>query len=619
MQKALAVAVCLGLLWWLWTSRGARRRWADPKFLAEATVAIPAEERKALATELRETMRQGGINAPLAVNAPYSNNAINVYITSASKRALTGCRPGDARYDADSDVLLLDENVVWPLSTSVQYAGVNIAGAGRGPREGMPKIWLHFAFLHELGHRALHRGIRARLRRDPPAVFEAEADAFALSALEKLAATGTYEHDAQRGVIHVPSTVPDADRPAAVMASLIQHLSLSLLFGGSHFSPFHADSAHEAFVARFRPHLIGSLARTTSQAGRASVLLSLAYLDRVEETGRGVIADIYSVEPVRSVMFSGDDLLVTVADQGKQEETHRIALGRLLASDRGARKILLPDEAERSASAARVERKPVLPAAVRDGDGWVLLDERGAVAARRSSDELRKDLQAQFALDEYQARNCSVVVTVRPPRVDVAFACTEAASVFSGPPDNLLFIGELDPKTLRITGIDSFLGPEPTPGEAQALLDMTVDGKREIYVIADRLADRHTHRFELRVSSLQPRGRVIVSRELVLDWIPTGANMYEWFRINHPAVIACREDGDGLATCTEFLDSIFSFDPRRRTLTTLFYPAGAKMAAGPHTQRAFYTEGGHKVFVVQASRSSSLAEQQSEATRGRHP
>ncbi len=97
------------------------------------------------------------------------------------------------------------------------------------------------------------------------------------------------------------------------MASLIQHLSLNLLFGASHFSPFHADSAHEAFVARFRPRLIESLGKTQSQAGRAAVLLALAYLDRVEETGRGVVADIYSVEPIKGVMFSGNDLFVTLS------------------------------------------------------------------------------------------------------------------------------------------------------------------------------------------------------------------------------------------------------------------------------------------------------------------
>lgn len=147
-------------------------------------------------------MRAAGVVGSLRVNVPYSNSAVNVYVTGAKERDVTGCRPGDARYDATSDVIVLDENVVWPVSTSVQYAGVGITHGGHGTRAGSSKIWLHFAFLHELGHRTLHRGIRMRFRRRAPSTIEAEADVFALAALGKLAATGTYDGDAQYGVIH---------------------------------------------------------------------------------------------------------------------------------------------------------------------------------------------------------------------------------------------------------------------------------------------------------------------------------------------------------------------------------------------------------------------------------
>ncbi|MEO8379839.1 MAG: hypothetical protein ABI779_09275 [Acidobacteriota bacterium] len=606
LKKALLILAFAGLFWWLWESRGARKYWRDAAFVTDATVSVPADERVALASELHRIMAAAGVDMPVAVNAPYSGSAINVYITKASKSETTGCRPGDARYEPTSDVVLLDENVVWPLSTTVTYSGVSISGTSRGSRSGMPKIWLHFAFLHELGHRQLHRGLAPRLRRAPAAVLESEADTFALGALAQLAAKGEYENDNQLGVIHVSSALSGADRSAAVIASLIQHLSVSLLFGGSHFSPFHADSAHAAFVSRFKPRLYEALARTTSQAGRSYVLLALAYLDRVDEAGRGVVADIYSVEPVHDVSFADTDLLVTVAGpEGRKGTTFRVNLRGLSASDLAPRKILLPDDSTAGVSREMMSATPHTPRpsskAIMDGTEWLLVDERGALTARRSDEDLRKDLQAQTAMTELQTRNCTVGITRRPPRVDVVFGCREDAS-FSNPPDYVYYVGELDPNDLRIRKLDGVLGPRPMPGEAQTPLDMMVNGVRQTYVMADTIADRHTHRFELRVTRLRPRGPVVASRELVLDWIPTGAEMREWFRVNHPAVIFCRDDGDGLATCTEFLDSVFSFDPRRKTLSTLFYPAGAEMVVGPATQRAFFAKGGHKVFVVQASR-----------------
>jgi hypothetical protein len=504
--------------------------------------------------------------------------------------------------------MLIDEGVVWPVSAAVSYGAIDVHAAPAHVRS--LKVWLHFALLHELGHRSLHSGIVFRLRRVSEGAVETEADLFALRALEQLATAGEYDEDSQFSVLNVSKDLAGRDRSAAVVASLIQSLSVTLLFGGSQFSPFHADTAHDAFVTRFRPRLYEALAQTTASAARSYVLLALAYLDRVEATGRGVTAELYTAEPIQDVAFDGSDLVITTAGAPKAKTYRVVASGLVRASGRAAQ-ILLPDAAH-SGSVVQTSgaKRPVKPQSglVLVGHGlateWRLVDERGAVLAARTHQALRNDLKTQYGMTDEGLAGCVTDdVLSRSGHIDVTFTCREDRE-FGSTPHYTFYVGELDPHDLRLEDLTGITANGRQEGDAQTLLDMRIDGVRHTYVVTDTVDDeRHARRFEVRVAPLWPAGGLmpVARMPLVVDWIPTGGVLDKWLRVSHPAVIDCTDEGDGLATCTEFLDSVFAFDARARTLTTLFYPAGALMVRGPGRQHAFYAPNGHKVFVVEAA------------------
>lgn len=623
--RPIAAAVCIAVLGWLiWERTIGNNPWRDPRFVRKVTVALSDHDQKALEEELQRVAGAAGARSRLRLNAPFKSRALNIYITKSAASDQTGCRPGDARYDARQDVLLVDEGVVWPLAASVGYGSIHVSPT-EAHRTQSPKMWLHFALLHELGHRALHGGFLLRSLRAAHSL-EDEADAFAFPALERLATEDEYESDTGFAVLRIASELDETDRSAAEVASLVQQLSVTLLFGGSQFSPFHSDTAHAAFVARFRPRLLDALARARSQAGRSYVLLALAYLDRVEETGNRVTAEIYSADPLLEARLESGSLIVTAAPRAtRSARVYRLPITRLARSTEGAVRLLLPNKefpgttpAEGPPSSPRPAREGVLLTNGRQGPEWRVLDARGRVLTARTDEALRAELRTRFLLTSGQAANCTIAMAHRTPYIDVSFTCYDDL-VFPGEARSLFFVGELDPKNLTIKSLEGLYGPPKAPGdvqsEAQTLVDLRVDGRRETYIVTDTLADRHIRRFELRVTRLQPPfGPVVASRALAADWIPTGGRLDNWLRVSHPPVIGCQDAGDGLATCTEFLDSVFLFDARTKTLSTLFYPAGAYMTRGASGLNAFYVQGGHKVFVVQSRRGEvSTAQHPNEA------
>ncbi len=610
LRKVLIACAATSVLGWLvWDQLYENNSWRDAQFIREVALELPAQVHEQLVHELRRVTNSVGSELPIRINAPYQQNALNIYITRSSAAHLTGCRPGDARYDASRDIVLIDEGVVWPLATSVGFASIHVRPTMGNNRENSPKVWLHFALLHELGHRSLHRSLLARLTAHPRSL-EDEADTFAFSGLERLAADGEYDSAAAVNVLRVSHELDGVDRSAAEMAALVQQMSVTLLFGGSHFSPYHSDVSHAAFVARFRPRLIEALSRARWDTARTYVLLALAYLDRVEEAAGAVVGEIYSALPLSNVSFINDNLTLTTAVQEEADaQIFRLPTTLFTGNPNASVRLQLPNNEfpgetsnERDPQESIAQRRRVILASEGGQLEWRLLDVRGKLVVARADRLLHQDIKNFFGIGEEELAGCETDLNARESRIDVSFSCRDS-TVWSGDSTGLFFVGELDPKTLQIVHLDSFYGPRRAPGDrqrdTQSLLDMHFDGEREVFVVTDTLADHHTRRFELRISRLGlGAGPVIASRALTVDWIPTGGQLYEWLRVSHPGVISCTDQGDGLATCTEFLDSVFLFDARSGSLSTLFYPAAALMTADDESFAAFYAPGGHKVFVV---------------------
>ena len=173
--------------------------------------------------------------------------------------------------------------------------------------------------------------------------------------------------------------------------------------------------------------------------------------------------------------------------------------------------------------------------------------------------------------------------------MDVFFACRGE-----------YFEAVFDSTSAALVDIVFHNGPERERGDVVEFLDLRIDGQRLIYFVQNTLSnDAHSRRHEILVWRANGgRPRLVARRDLVTDWIPPGAQLRDFLRISHPPTLVCREVGPLTATCVEFLDSIFSFDLAEESLSVLFYPAGAKMSIIDEGHYAFYSPGGHRVFVA---------------------
>jgi hypothetical protein len=129
--------------------------------------------------------------------------------------------------------------------------------------------------LHEFGHRTLHRNVDPTTLFDQQARrrYEDEADAFAFDHLARLltAPNDMFGSASMRtGLLNRRNVdrLPESDRNAAIVASLIQEFSVNLLFSNTAVSTFDSEIAHTAFVERFKPRLGDLLSKTTTREGR---------------------------------------------------------------------------------------------------------------------------------------------------------------------------------------------------------------------------------------------------------------------------------------------------------------------------------------------------------------
>ena len=317
MRAKLVVALSVAmLLIWL-VSSGYRATWQNGAFVAEVTRPLDEQERMQLEEELSNLIHAAGLDLELRLNEPASSDHLRVFITRPSQSARTKCEPGNARYDSDSDVIVIDEGVIWPTSTYVTYAGVDVRQTRN--RSSAERTWFHFAFLHELAHRELHRNRRWEWNRRGSRALEDEADIFAFQALQEVQLSTGDSHTGYEtnSTFRVRSDVlTEPERSAVSLASVVQELSVTFLFGNSDFSSFYSDHAHDAFVARFRPRLAEALLEADSREAKTYVLLAMAYLDRVEESGRTVVSEIQSEHPIADVWFENTDLVVEASVAG---------------------------------------------------------------------------------------------------------------------------------------------------------------------------------------------------------------------------------------------------------------------------------------------------------------
>jgi hypothetical protein len=585
LRKLLAALAVTSLLLWLASSEA--NPWRSERFIRSTVYNISPPTEVSLINELLPSIAGIQQVTTLQVNKPWRPDALNVYILDKLTSPMEGWGAGGASYEPTNDVILIDRYVIWPYLTKVGFASANVAHANLD-WSSADRLWLQFVFLHELGHRVLHRNVR--LERQRLRQFEDEADLFAFKQMAKLMAQSEGTEYNRPGLLsrRAIARLPEPDRGAAIIASLIQEYSISLLFSNASVSTYSTDAAHRAFVDRFKPRLLEALTTTKTRAGRTFILITIAAVDRVERSGRSVVAEFLSDYPVTAVWFDGADLKVEV-DTGKGPTKTGVATR---------------SQSQYSAQSTIGEKlspievgAPVPNETRRDRHWWV---DRPPIEATRLDEVLLALLRSQYGDD---MEHCTVSRRPRTyPMMDVVFTCR--VQDIDG---TLNFIGSYNIKSNELAELAQLKGPAEQKGDERfsiEILDAQVSGKRRIVFVQNTFSDmQHNKPHQLRTFGSEGNDTRFLSKiDLISDEIPTGSAVSDWFDITHPQTLICEEEWEEFAICTEFFDSVFQVNLRTGDVQPLFYPAGIKRAGGPSGYQAFYVPGGFRVFVSKLGR-----------------
>jgi hypothetical protein len=614
----------------IWLAVSESNPWSSPSYVASLSEKMSDSELSVFQRDIGAIRSAVGTSASINVNQPWQSGALNVYVLASDK--LLGWSSGGASYWPRQDVILIDKNAVWPYVTQSLYAGTNTLLTRQA--SNYDGLWRRFILLHELGHRTLHRNV------DPTTLFdrqarrryEDEADAFAFDHLARLLTTPNDpygEITTRAGLFNRRNIerLPEPDRNAAIVASLIQEFSVNLLFSNAAVSTFDSGIAHKAFVERFKPRLGELLSKTTTKEGRTYVLISLAAVERVESAGRNIVAEIVSELPIVEARFGESDLEMKVllsaatSEKGANPKLGTIRLPRSSLEGTETAKLKL---AAASAIPEASSENSNIPANDPDPRArFVLPDVIEAMRAQRNDaprddwwpdhadakqpttealvaqlDELYSDVLNDIIGRGWQS-SCGIRRRVRDfPYLDVIIVCSD-----------LFFAGRYNVESQKLSDVEELQGFHPetsrrssvAPGSGiTEIVDVRIDSERRVYFIEDTLSDQvHIRPHKLRVwLASRARPRLVGELDLLTDWIPSGSSIQDWFEISHPPVLTCQVPTEKTALCTEFLDSIFEVNLQTGKVGVLFYPAGVRRAWDMRGHYAFYARGGFRLFIA---------------------
>jgi hypothetical protein len=659
-RKLLLTAVAIALATWLLLegSPTSRRKRAIEHALAAGSIGgLPPDEMSKLAHTLQDLAAAAGCDLPVALNEPFRPHTLNIFTTTPKALSVTGCDRGNAVYDADLDAVFIDHDVVNPVLASGTFGSVGVRGLTR--KTSASDTYLRCIVLHELGHRALHRqrgGLfdRWRTGRDGVALQrEAEADDFALEKMSLL-----YE-DLPPGPRHPPADQlggpiklprPDlvktaGDRMLVDLAAMVYEMNQAVLFTNSSFSPFSRAKDHPVFVDRTYGFLRQGLQKTQDEQIRAYMELAIEYLTRIRDVGPLVLAEIRVEEPIHTVTFDEAGVLllsdtlhlssvpyVEITEPASDgPRVLRASAPQVLAGLESVRPIITSLHCGLNSSpllfiqkrgvyvAENGHWKPhVLPGSRGDPKTWSYLwsppqpshifmavtmdgpkgtsyelfrDNRGV--AYRSPGSLSQELSTRgapanssIALERIDGNG--IDARVLSPSGTVAGLCT------------------LDGETLALRSFEPLDLTKLLGESATYMVAVRQSGQTRRYAVGDTFVygRPHNETYELRAWQIgeDAKPRLVHSVPLTLEKLPRNASHFDWLTISHPAVLSCRWIPSAGVACTEFLDSVYFFDPVNERITPLFHPAASYMSVAANGLVAFFAPGSQKCFIVQPAK-----------------
>lgn len=325
LAAVLFVAVLAGLLA-LSQSPKTRRAAALDQALAEGLIGrVDKVQEERLRNTITLMIEALGLDVTIAIDEKFDSSKLKVYTTSAGAEAITGCGPGNAKYDPELDAIFIDESF-FQVDGFRHIFEASSYGAVLGFREDpvFPEVFLRFVLMHELGHRALHRNIAASGAGTTSR--EIEADNFALDGLRKF-----YALDRTRGsgLVQPPlielvggsalvrEDLSPEEQVYVDLAGALFIMSVWNLYLGTPYSPFYHDAEHPTFLDRTATALKALRGRDDIGAELRSNLAFLsASVERESAVGGRTFTEVLTSAPISDVGFSTSGLMVlTVGNQ----------------------------------------------------------------------------------------------------------------------------------------------------------------------------------------------------------------------------------------------------------------------------------------------------------------
>ncbi|MER8640190.1 hypothetical protein [Mesorhizobium sp. M1365] len=622
-SRALLLVLCLVALSWLIIdgSPTERRALAINAALQRGEIGgLTLSETAVLQQLLQDLVASAGVKLPVVLNEPFSGQAgaakdqIRVFTTKPTARPMSGNGRGNASYDSMLDAIFVDLDIVRPAKAVQMYANIRIFDGNVGGSYG----YLSFVFLHELGHRVLHRNSGTSLDTVFPAggsvakKYENEADLFALAALR-----AHFQTSRSIGRYAGPSNVDDEGFTGA-LAQMVDDSNRSLLFSSVPYSPFYSDEAHPTFLSR----TLGFLAATSlAEREQANWLMLVQQgLLRISDVAKRPLLEIHVPDTISSVSSNKGGIVIV----GKDRSNFLVDRSSVEAFDADASAAPIvaaaaapraepashPAEASDAYAAAMSQvgsdlyLRLVAPATSPPRDGTIsarspalfveALLEAGIIAGQGLEPESKKLLNGLAAAGLPERTGFMLVGAGHGRMHALVFDLTSE-------PDHLIGVASIEANNLSALSIDR-LDLEPLEHSLVGLKFHAVPTPAGIdyYAVGDRWQSQgpEVTGAEIcvwKISSAPPE--TIVCHPEIAAAVPGWRNGNGW------------PYGEVLLMATVWLapdrivanvhgDSVYAFDLTRRRASVVFHPGGLNIVALSTQDVLFYATGAHKAFVV---------------------
>ena len=593
--------------------------------------------------------KAAGVEQSVLLDRPFDVNALNVYSIDSPITGLVKVKPGNAIYDPHLDAIFISLELFEPTLVVHLYAYISI----QGRRDAPPRLngYLLFLYLHELGHRVLHR--------PPPAgltvgQLEDQADSFAVGVMKNayqsyvpVAARPSYSHPYS----HLSETVVNPRQNFfSDLAGSIRSMTDVLLHTEAAVSPYFRDKAHKTFVSRASGIVAAALSEASGAGDRAFVSITREHLARVEKTSHRALVEIHTPAAITLLGFTNHELIVYATSKpkrlGREYRVPLTEIDSLLCLDPGTSSSVAPSPTpephaeDRSytgvAQLVQTSEQGPLELHIRgdgwyrktggkwkkrttpsgswnnhDGRVWILAGERlfqpkswGLYLNHRWRGTLEHSRIASYLQFQHNLPP-SVRADLHTLHGDTAIFLVKTPELLGG--ERIAGYLTLDLALLRPSSytrinvkIPGSSGRRPFENEiafvsvANTLQPYAINLNWPVGQVPGRTAPSTIEIW--RLSQTNPPERVASHPMMRSSISGAGTDDVRWVSANYPSLIA-GTSGTGLLVDV-YLDSIYYFDPLTSDLKMLFHPGGLNQIVDPDGRVALYAEGARKLYVI---------------------